>query len=47
VQGVIRSTFLIDPHGKVAHAWPKVAAKGHAAVVLGKLAELRQVQEGV
>lgn len=27
--GVIRSTFLIDPEGKVAHIWPKVSVKGH------------------
>ena len=29
-QGVIRSTVIIDPKGKVAHHWPKVSAKGHA-----------------
>ena len=27
--GVIRSTFLIDPDGKIAHIWPKVSVKGH------------------
>ncbi|MFX0036412.1 MAG: thioredoxin-dependent thiol peroxidase [Candidatus Hermodarchaeota archaeon] len=27
--GVIRSTFLIDPEGKIAHIWPKVSVKGH------------------
>jgi len=40
-EGVIRSTVLIDPDGKVAHHWPKVQAKGHAAEVLAKLQELR------
>jgi peroxiredoxin Q/BCP len=40
--GVIRSTVLIDPAGKVAHHWPKVQAKGHADKVRAKLAELRQ-----
>ncbi|MBK8975433.1 MAG: thioredoxin-dependent thiol peroxidase [Planctomycetes bacterium] len=40
--GVIRSTVLIDPTGKVAHHWPKVQAKGHADKVREKLAELRQ-----
>lgn len=40
VQGVIRSTFLIDPQGKVAHVWPRVSVKGHAAQVLAKLQEL-------
>jgi peroxiredoxin Q/BCP len=33
--GVVRSTVLIDPGGKVAKVWPKVAkAAGHAAKVL-------------
>jgi len=38
--GVIRSTVLIDPDGKVAEHWPKVRAKGHADAVREKLAEL-------
>ncbi len=40
VTGVIRSTFLIDPKGKVAHAWNAVKAAGHAAKVKEKLEEL-------
>jgi thioredoxin-dependent peroxiredoxin len=32
--GVVRSTFVIDPQGKVAQIWPKVKVKGHAAAVL-------------
>ena len=39
--GIIRSTVLIDPDGKVAHVWPKVKAKGHADAVKEKLAELQ------
>jgi peroxiredoxin Q/BCP len=39
--GVIRSTVLIDPDGKVAHHWPKVQAKGHAEKVREKLVEMR------
>ena len=39
--GVIRSTVLLDPEGRVAHAWPKVKAAGHAAAVREKLSELR------
>ncbi len=39
--GVSRSTVLIDPEGRVAHHWPKVKAKGHAAEVREKLAELQ------
>jgi peroxiredoxin Q/BCP len=41
VQGVIRSTVLIDPQGKVAHHWPNVKAAGHADKVRQKLEELQ------
>jgi peroxiredoxin Q/BCP len=37
--GVIRSTVLIDPTGKVVHHWPKVKAEGHADKVRERLAE--------
>ena len=40
-EGVARSTFLIDPEGKVAHAWPNVKAEGHAEKVLEKLKDLK------
>ena len=40
-EGVIRSTVLIAPDGKIAHHWPKVKAAGHAEKVREKLAELR------
>jgi thioredoxin-dependent peroxiredoxin len=39
--GVIRSTVLIDPEGRVAHHWKKVSAKGHAAKVRERLEELQ------
>ena len=39
--GVIRSTVIIDPQGKVAHHWKRVKAKGHAESVQNKLAELQ------
>ena len=39
-QGVIRSTVLIDPKGKVAHHWKNVRAAGHAEKVRQKLEEL-------
>jgi peroxiredoxin Q/BCP len=42
VEGVIRSTVIIDPSGKVAHFWPKVQAAGHAAKVAEKLEELQK-----
>ena len=38
--GVIRSTVLIDPAGKVAYHWATVKAAGHAEQVRAKLAEL-------
>jgi len=31
--GVVRSTFLIDPDGKIAEIWTKVKVKGHAEAV--------------
>jgi len=39
--GVVRSTFLIDPEGRIAAAWRKVRVKGHVEQVLAKLQELR------
>jgi len=38
--GVQRATFIIDPAGKVAEAFPKVSPKTHDDVVLGALAEI-------
>jgi peroxiredoxin Q/BCP len=40
VEGVIRSTVLIDPQGVVRARFPKAAAKGHAREVLEALAKL-------
>ena len=39
--GVVRSTFLIDPDGKIAAQWLKVRVKGHVEAVKDKLNELR------
>jgi peroxiredoxin Q/BCP len=39
--GIQRSTFLVGPDGRIARAWPKVRADGHAAEVLAALAEAR------
>lgn len=33
-EGLIRSTFLIDPQGKIAKSWTNVRAKGHVERVL-------------
>ena len=40
--GVVRSTFLIDPEGKIAWAGYGVKADGHAEAVLVKLRELQK-----
>jgi peroxiredoxin Q/BCP len=39
--GIQRSTFLVAPDGRIAHAWPKVKAEGHADEVTRALAEAR------
>ena len=39
--GVIRSTFIVDPKGKIAHVWPKISVKGHAEEVKSILTELQ------
>jgi thioredoxin-dependent peroxiredoxin len=38
--GVQRATFMIDGSGKIAHVWPKVSPKGHAAEVLERARSL-------
>jgi peroxiredoxin Q/BCP len=35
--GIQRSTFLIDPKGKIVNVWPKVKVDGHAADVLAAI----------
>lgn len=40
VMGIERSTFLIDPKGKLAAEWRKVKVKGHVEAVLASLEEL-------
>ena len=40
--GVVRSTFLINPNGKIVHIWPKVSVKGHPEDVQKILTELRK-----
>jgi peroxiredoxin Q/BCP len=40
-EGVIRSTVIIDPEGRIAHHWKRVSAKGHAKKVQEKLEELQ------
>ena len=38
--GVVRSTFIIDPDGKVVEVWEKVRVKGHVEAVKNRLKEL-------
>ncbi|MEM9101453.1 MAG: peroxiredoxin [Pseudomonadota bacterium] len=40
--GVERSTFLIDPEGKLVAEWRKVRVKGHVEAVLNTLTEITQ-----
>jgi thioredoxin-dependent peroxiredoxin len=40
VQGIERSTFLIDPQGVLVREWRKVSVKGHCDQVLLALKEL-------
>ena len=35
--GIVRSTFLIGPDGKIRRMWPSVSPKGHAEEVLEAL----------
>ncbi len=42
--GVVRSTFLIDPEGRLAHIFEKVKAEGHAETVRAKIAELQKLK---
>ncbi|MEA2519665.1 MAG: thioredoxin-dependent peroxiredoxin [Chloroflexota bacterium] len=37
--GVARTTFLVDPEGRISRAWQKVKPEGHAADVLTALAD--------
>jgi peroxiredoxin Q/BCP len=39
--GIVRSTFLIAPDGRIAKVWDKVTAKGHAAEVLDAANQLK------
>jgi len=41
MEGVIRSTFLVDPKGVIRHIWPKVSVKGHVQDVLDVLAKVK------
>ncbi len=40
VQGIIRSTFLVDPKGVIRFIWAKVSVKGHVDEVMEQLKSL-------
>jgi peroxiredoxin Q/BCP len=40
--GIVRSTFLINPEGKLAYIWPKVKVTGHIDEVYNKIMEKKK-----
>ena len=44
--GVARTTFLVDPEGRIVRTWPKVKPEGHAAEVLAALDEAQASTTG-
>ena len=44
--GVARTTFLVDPAGRIARTWPKVKPEGHAAEVIAALDAARAAASG-
>ena len=40
-EGIVRSTYLIDPEGRIAHVWQPVKVPGHAQAVLDTLKDAR------
>lgn len=43
-QGIVRSSFLIGPDGKLEAVWEEAKAKGHAAEVLARVTVSRVVR---
>jgi peroxiredoxin Q/BCP len=39
--GILRTSFLVGPGGRIAHVWTQVTAEGHAAEVLEALRNAR------
>lgn len=42
--GIVRSTFLIRPDGRIARIWEKAPSKGHVAEVLEAVRQLAGAQ---
>ena len=45
--GVARTTFLVDPEGRIARTWSKVKPEGHAADVIAALDEAQAATNSV
>lgn len=45
-QGILRKSYLIDPHGKIAKIYPKVTPKPHAKEVLKDIKKLMKERAG-
>ncbi|NGO37844.1 thioredoxin-dependent thiol peroxidase [Limisphaera ngatamarikiensis] len=45
-EGTLRTTFLIDPEGRIRRVWRRVRPAGHAEAVLKALEELRGATGG-
>ncbi|HUQ77278.1 MAG TPA: peroxiredoxin [Patescibacteria group bacterium] len=43
--GVTRTTFLVDPEGRIARTWSKVKPEGHAAEVVAALDDIQAASE--
>lgn len=41
-EGVLRTTFLINPEGKIVHIWRNVKVKGHIQAIKDKLEALKE-----
>jgi thioredoxin-dependent peroxiredoxin len=44
--GIARSSFLVDPDGRIARTWANVKAEGHAEQVLAALSDARAGRAG-
>ncbi len=45
-EGVIRSTYIISPDGKICHSWKNVRVKGHVEIVKKRLVKLQKEYHG-
>ncbi|TXT57239.1 MAG: putative peroxiredoxin bcp [Promethearchaeota archaeon] len=42
IKGIIRTTYIIDPEGKIGFVWPRVVPEGHANEVKEKIEKIRE-----